>query len=94
MDALLGDWDSVHDSVLELYNGPTYFHFRKHKTDVIDADLECSSYMIAPDEAVGSGSMFNGSVTSKLRGKPALDWDTRKSIAIDAARGLLYLHEQ
>ncbi|CAI0552732.1 unnamed protein product [Linum tenue] len=38
--------------------------------------------------------MSNGSVATRLKAKPALDWGTRKSIAIGAARGLLYLHEQ
>nr|CAB3467779.1 unnamed protein product [Digitaria exilis] len=38
--------------------------------------------------------MSNGSVASRLKGKPPLDWATRKRIALGAGRGLLYLHEQ
>ncbi|KAM3228113.1 hypothetical protein ACQJBY_059681 [Aegilops geniculata] len=42
--------------------------------------------------------MPNGSVADRLReyhhGKPCLDWSKRMQIAIGAARGLLYLHEQ
>lgn len=42
--------------------------------------------------------MPNGSVADRLRdyhhGKPSLDWSKRMHIALGAARGLLYLHEQ
>ncbi|CAL0315287.1 unnamed protein product [Lupinus luteus] len=38
--------------------------------------------------------MSNGSVASRLKAKPALDWSTRKRVALGAGRGLLYLHEQ
>ncbi|KAJ4718888.1 NSP-interacting kinase-like protein [Melia azedarach] len=38
--------------------------------------------------------MSNESVASRLKAKPTLDYETRKRIALGAARGLLYLHEQ
>lgn len=50
--------------------------------------------MIIPGRVVGSGYMSNVNVASKLRGKPTLNWDTRKRITIDTTWGLLYLQEQ
>ncbi|MQM04227.1 hypothetical protein Taro_037022 [Colocasia esculenta] len=54
----------------------------------------CGFCMTATERLLVYPYMSNGSVALRLKGKPALDWVTRKRIALGAARGLLYLHEQ
>ncbi|OVA12765.1 Protein kinase domain [Macleaya cordata] len=54
----------------------------------------CGFCMTTKERLLVYPYMSNGSVASRLKGKPALDWRTRKRIALGAARGLLYLHEQ
>ncbi|URE29171.1 NSP-interacting kinase [Musa troglodytarum] len=54
----------------------------------------CGFCITATERLLVYPYMSNGSVASRLKGKPALDWSTRKRIALGAARGLMYLHEQ
>ncbi|PKI62514.1 hypothetical protein CRG98_017138 [Punica granatum] len=54
----------------------------------------CGFCITATERLLVYPYMANGSVASRLRGKPTLEWSMRKRIAVGAARGLLYLHEQ
>ncbi|XP_064939575.1 protein NSP-INTERACTING KINASE 1-like isoform X3 [Musa acuminata AAA Group] len=54
----------------------------------------CGFCITATERLLVYPYMSNGSVATRLKAKPALDWSTRKRIALGAARGLMYLHEQ
>ncbi|XP_019420110.1 PREDICTED: probable LRR receptor-like serine/threonine-protein kinase At5g45780 [Lupinus angustifolius] len=61
--------------------------------------LRLYGFCMTPDERLlVYPFMPNGSVADRLREtcreKPALDWNRRMHVALGAARGLLYLHEQ
>ncbi|XP_057431852.1 probable LRR receptor-like serine/threonine-protein kinase At5g45780 isoform X2 [Lotus japonicus] len=61
--------------------------------------LRLYGFCMTPDERLlVYPYMPNGSVADRLREpcreKPALDWNRRMRVALGAARGLLYLHEQ
>ncbi|XP_039070702.1 probable LRR receptor-like serine/threonine-protein kinase At5g45780 [Hibiscus syriacus] len=61
--------------------------------------LRLYGFCMTPDERLlVYPYMLNGSVADRLRDacreKPSLDWNRRMHVALGAARGLLYLHEQ